>query len=716
MDLIEEGHSDNYDMVLINLPSSELSVPPTAPAVLKGIVEGHGFKIKTHDFNVDAMKIICKSNQQQFEKFQNYFLTAGPHPAELLSLVDHFYNHVIDWLATKRTRYIGISVFSVHTHTATLELCQLITQRFPDWKVVLGGKGLSTTPYISIWNRLTGAEKVMQFYQIMTKKHLVHHNIIGDAEDSLVEFLDGKTQMSGTWSIAHSTNLLYPFSNFDDYDLDGYTGIASRLQLPVISSKGCVRSCDFCDVAAQFSRFQSKDGRRMAEEIIYLNQRYNVNEFTLADSIANGNMKSLRECLEVLAEFNQSLPVDKKITIGGNWIARPPGTIKPEFFDLMGRAGFLSATIGAESGSDHVLEAMDKKTTVAGLFYEIEHMKRVGIKSIINNILGHWSEEYVDFLDHIDMILKLGPYVANRTVTALMLGTGFSTLHNTPADQQREKNKLITSNDNFSLLWYTPLNPNLTIKARLARWYIIQKLCMDLNIPVMSANSYARYLQVRLQESFEESQQFVTKCVDTDTYEPCPSIDLIDSWPNYIQNRIQQLFPYTVLRLVVEVDHCLGAPRMFVRHNGKMLYHKELPKGRSTVEIVLNYDFDQPSLLEIGMDNKSPFDTNVDEHGKIVADKNIKFDQFEIDGVDIMKNPVYFYSQIEHVDGNTKLSVGRPGLFSNGQINIKFCAPHWQWYVKDQLKDAMDWESSNSSARAHDVIEDIKSYIYKYEY
>ncbi len=706
----------DYDMVLISLPMSDLVSLPTAPAVLKGIAESHEFKLKTHDFNIDVFKVICKSNHDHFLKFQNYFLTAGPHSSELTDQVSQFYNYVIDFLSKYRARYIGISVFSVYTHIATFELCSLIKKRRPDWKIVLGGKGLTTTPYVSIYNQTTSAEKIMQFHSIMIKRKLAYHTIIGDAEDALVEFLNDQTQFPDQMNRAGNETLVYPFSNFDDYDFDGYIGIQSRVQLPIISSKGCVRSCDFCDVATQNSKFQSKDGKRLAEEIIYLNNKYNFQEFDLADSIANGNMKSLKACLEILAEHNQFLSDDKKIEINGNWIARPPNGIKPEFFDLMFRAGFKSVTIGAEHGSDYVLEAMDKKTNVAGLFYELEHMKRVGIKSLVNNIIGHWSERYQDFLDHIDMILKLGPYVADRTVTALHLGPGFSILHGTPVDQQREKNKLITSNDNFSFLWYTPLNPNLTMKTRLSRWAIMHEISHNLNFPLYSVNYFASLVRERLRESFDQSRQFINKHVDPDTYSVCPSVSLIDNWQPYVKNRVQQLFSDTTLKLVVESNHCSGAPRLFVRYNGKTLYYNELAQGCSIVEIVIKYDFENKLLLEIGMDNKNVNDTKIDSDGQIVADKNILLKQIEIDGIDIVKNTKYFFHELEHMEGDTKLPIGRPGFFSNSQINIEFYAPFWQWYIKNCSQNANDWHPYNSNSQTQYLIDEVKSYINRYEY
>ena len=314
------------------------------------------------------------------------------------------------------------------------------------------------------------------------------------------------------------------------------------------------------------------------------------------------------------------------------------------------------------------------------------------------------------------MILRLGPYIADRTVVAVNLGAGYSTLHNTPAVEQKEKNKLITSDDNFSLFWYTPINPNLTLKSRLARWYIVHSIGRYLGMPLLNRRQHVVYMQVKLHESFEKGRDFIHAHVDKNNYTPCPSIAMIDTWQQYVDNRIQELFPGTVLQLEVESDTCNGGPRLFVKYNGELLYHNELPYGRSTVEVAINYNFVDRSLIEIGMDNKNPNDTDVDAQGIIVADKRILINSIKIDNIDLLKNSDYFYKQIEYIENDTKLSVGRPGFFVNSQMNIQFQAPYWRWYIKDQLKDAMDWQTLNNDAPVQDMIDDIKSYIYKYEY
>ena len=59
----------NVDMLLVNLPWADLQVPYCAPAVLKGIAESAGFKIQTHDFNIDFKFQFCKNDQERFEEW-----------------------------------------------------------------------------------------------------------------------------------------------------------------------------------------------------------------------------------------------------------------------------------------------------------------------------------------------------------------------------------------------------------------------------------------------------------------------------------------------------------------------------------------------------------------------------------------------------------------------------------------------------------------------
>lgn len=704
-----------YDMAIVNLPWSDLSLPPAAPALLKGIAETHGYSVVTKDFNIDFKKKFCNNDKTKFEEYQDYFLSSKTVRHEHFNQVDQFYDYVVDEIANIPARYIGISVFSVWTHKSTLELCSKIRTKHPSIKLVVGGKGLTTLPHLSIWNLITTAEKMLNYHQILIKKRLVDVTLLGDTEDAIIDLLSGTDDHFKDWNQPRSVQLEYPFSNFDDYDFDQYIGLANKIQLPVISSKGCVRSCDFCDVSAQFARFQSKHGGRLAEEIIYLSKKYKIYEFACTDSIMNGNMKSLRQALEYLADYNDSVPNEEKVKFAGNWICRMPGNIKPEFFDLMARAGIIHLTVGAEHGSDRVLEIMKKKTTVAGLYYELEQLERVGIQCVLNNITGHWAENYNDFLIHLDMILKNGPLYANRTIDAVMLGGGYSVLKNTPSDLERDSNGLVTTQDNFSFLWYTEKNPNLTLKTRLARWYILYRTALSLKIPLAAAYSFALTMKNRLKESFDSSVEFYQHHVNTETYETCSSIDMMDHWNQYVSDRIEKLFPTTQLILDVEAFACNGNPHMVIQHNDSILFDQTLSEGRHRLEFDMTYDYAQ-DFITFEMTNKGINDTLVDDNGNIISDKCIRFHALIIDKIDLFKDLHYYYNDTTMINNNGDSITTTPGFYGNNKLIIGFQAPFWRHFMNKRFDNPRAWEANSDMEKINTIVDEIKDFVNKYEY
>lgn len=84
------------------------------------------------------------------------------------------------------------------------------------------------------------------------------------------------------------------------------------------------------------------------------------------------------------------------------------------------------------------------------MHYELAELGKNGIQYNLNSVVAHWSEKYEDFLDHITMVLKLGPRYAENSVSEMMLGGGFSLLPNTPAADGYADNHLTSTPDSFS--------------------------------------------------------------------------------------------------------------------------------------------------------------------------------------------------------------------------------------------------------------------------
>ena len=676
--------TDNYDMLLLSIPWSDVELAECGPAVLKGIAQEFGYSIKTHDFNTNLLHTICKSDSFLFDSLQEYFLSSYNPEFQHQNLIDEFYDFIIKNIKNEsdKFRYLGLSVFSVYRQRAAWELMLRIRKELPDVKIVLGGRGLATRHHYRVDHYLTSAEKLINFSDIVVKRKMADHLIIGDAEDAIIDLLaNDHTDSKLTHLTASSKNLDYPFSNYDDVNFDLYKGIMGRPQLSVISSKGCVRSCDFCDVGAQFKRFSFKSGAKLASEMIYLAERYQIYEFAFTDSIANGNLKSLKETCNALALYNETRPVDQRISWSGNWIARPPGILKPDFFKMAAKSGCRHVTIGAESGSNHVLKSMNKKTTVEGLYYELKHMHNNGIQSNINNIVGHWSERFSDFEEHLEMLLKLGPYYADNTITTVRL-TIFNVLQDTPAATDYEYNGIHAAEENFTTQWYTKKNPSLTIKARLARLLIMYQMCLDYGVP--NDDSYATINNSvnTLKDSKDKWKKFYDENLDFDNYFVCPSIAVLDNISEFLNNKIKKLFPGT--KIVIELDSfsCNGDAEFVVNYNNKEIYKQLLPSGHHKLEFDVPYDHENSNRLEFGLTNKAPMDTLVDKHGNILADKKIHLTSVKIESVELLKEPEYFYQQSQYYEQGALMPEARPGFWCNSSIVFEWKNSFWIAFQK----------------------------------
>lgn len=700
-----------YDLFLINLPWSDLIEPYVAPAVIKGICESHGYSVKTRDFNIDLLKHICKNNRDEFIDTQDFFISQTTKQHSRQQNIDNFYTFLCEEIEKTNFRFLGISVFSVLTQKSTLLITKMLREKFPKIKIVVGGRGLTVAPHLSVFPFIEGKKRKSQFHEILSENNCFDHMIIGDAEDAIIELLQGTYSQTNEWHIPSDNNLKYPFSNFEDYRLDDYTPIGP-LRLPIVSSKGCVRKCDFCDVGFRSHKFQSKDGDSFADELVHLSEKHGITRFVTADSLINGNLKSFKRICERLAEYNENVEDDKKVRWGGNWIARPPGRLPREMFDLMQKAGVNDLSVGAEHGSNRVLDIMNKKVTVEGLLYEVEQFNRVGISLNPNYLIAHWAETYDDFLQSLDMILKLGPYFANYTLQSIQLGGSFMMQEESEAYYQKKLHQIEVGDDNYSFIWYCKTNPNLTIKTRMARLLINYLVCHELNIPTRDPRTNLLTTKNRLIESAEKGQKFIMNFLDKNQYKTCESITHLANWRDMLWQRLGKLFPKTTLQLEVVGKECKGSPNMFIEINGKKVFSDKLSNDSNSFTFV--FDNQDNNDIKIGMDNKNKNDTIVDDSGNILYDKSIIFKKIMLDGIDITKNWNFYKNCCNFYINDKKSQTTFDGLYSNGYVSINFFKVFWPYYLK--YRDEKKYWHLNKPQDVDTLISEIKKYVDMLEY
>jgi|688.fasta_scaffold192074_1 hypothetical protein len=477
------------DIIFCSLPYSDLDHIYSAPAVLKGVVHEHGYSAKTVDFGL-TLYDVCNNDKTLFDIVQSYFISPDVED-DYKVYIEKFYNQCIEYLLNHPSEFIGLSVLSIYTHKAVFELCHRIKQAGIKSKIVVGGRGCKIPTFSSIYPTVdpTNIEKFLSYGEFLKKRNLIDFLVLGDGENAILDVLASR-ELESEYT---SNQFVNSIPDFSDYKLDRYL-FQNDITLPIMGSKGCVRDCDFCDVKYQFGKFRHRSGKDIFEEIIALSKKYNIYKFHFTDNLVNGGLKPFKEFLYLLAEHNTK-NANHSIRWSGQYICRPASQTPVEIYDLMKRSGAEGLTIGAESGSDHVLTAMNKKTTVQALFDELEQFRKHRLTCNILTFVGHWSETREDFIDHCKMLVKLTPYVRSGTISALIGGFTMAMLDGTPSMENAEKNQIVLSSFHKDQIWHVKNNPTNTFKERVYRRLIVNKICKNLNI--LTATDFESFMYIK---------------------------------------------------------------------------------------------------------------------------------------------------------------------------------------------------------------------------
>lgn len=466
------------DIVIVSVPGVMRKSPSAAPALLKGSVEAAGFTCKTIDFNIRFYQEV-----QECNSLETYFATGlnteEKNPASLL-----IENWVKDILKLN-PKFIGISVFTYQNRIATKLFCQHI-RKLSTVKIILGGQGLSD-------GGILGASG---FGKQMYDEKLTDFWIRSEGEVSLVELLKNNIDYPGinsnTFKQIDELDSI-PFPNYDDYELELY----DTKSLPITGSRGCVRSCSFCDIHDHW-KYRYRSGRNMVDELLYLNKKYNINEFNFSDSLINGNLKEFNKFTKILADYNKSS--NSLLTWSSQFIIRSLTQVNEEYWKNIAESGGSRLSIGVETGSDSVRLHMNKKFTNQDLDYTMEMLEKYNISCEFLMIVGYPTETEQDFQDTIDMFTRYEKYI--HLIKNIVVGSTLGILPGTPLYNNAKQFNIEV--DKYENNWVALDNPTLTLERRIQRRNILKEHVLNLgySIPIDSTDHMLTILETQ-KEMFE---------------------------------------------------------------------------------------------------------------------------------------------------------------------------------------------------------------------
>lgn len=486
------------DILLANVPRISLVYPPAGTSLLKGMLQNAGFSAIVKDYNIEFFNGL-NINDHDFDEISNYFTVKGNVSNKNLEIINQWYQTTIEDILKINPKFVGISVFTFECQRATEELCVRLRKVY-NGKIIIGGAGLSTTGIASQSN---------DFGNKLKQLGLVDHYIRGEGEFALVELLKNNLNYNGLDNDNYKQieNLDdIPFPDYDDVIKNNYHYPIKRTQLPVTTSRGCVRQCTFCDIHAFWKKYTFRSGENVAQEMISHYNKYGVKDFFFTDSLINGSLKSFRNLYETLNDYykNNNLP-DKFFSWGGQFIVRNKKQLSPEDYVLAAKSGMNGLAMGIESLSERVRDDMKKGFTNNDLDFTLEQFRKNNINCYFLMIVGYPTETEEDFQESLEMFTKYQGYAIDGTIFGVNLGGTLSIDEGSPLHQNANELDLHSfsgSKQVFGLDWINKNNPTLTPLERVRRRIVLQEILMDLGYTIWNGD----HQLTRLKESYDRIQ------------------------------------------------------------------------------------------------------------------------------------------------------------------------------------------------------------------
>ena len=285
---------------------------------------------------------------------------------------------------------IGISIVLRQQLFSTMTFCAMIKESFPDIHVTIGGNTvtrlrdvLPTTPKLfALFDSAVVYEGETAFLQLV--------DAIGTDRDfnEIPNVLWRDDSGIHTSPVTSSENMAdLPPPDFDGLPLDRY--FVPEPVLPYLATRGCYWGrCEFCDHGEGYTAgYRTKQIQEIIEEVRFLRDKYHTRYFHFTD-------ESYPPAL-----FRKLTRQLKEHQLGIAWtthIRFEKSLLDDEVWQDAQDSGCKFLHMGYESGSERVLQLMDKATTTEVIQRSLELSSKHGVWNHVMGFFGFPGERYED--------------------------------------------------------------------------------------------------------------------------------------------------------------------------------------------------------------------------------------------------------------------------------------------------------------------------------
>ena len=228
---------------------------------------------------------------------------------------------------------------------------------------------------------------------------------------------DNKMQVTESRTVFHNVDML-PMPAWDLINVEQYRRAWLEnhgfFSLNTVSSKGCPFSCSWCAKPIWGNNYIQRPANQVVAEMRWLIEHYKPDHLWFVDDLFGFNEEWVRAFSDSVKEYAISI----KYTIQTR-----ADLLNPVMFSLLKQSGCNEVWIGAESGSQRILDNMNKMLTIESIKSAVANLKAVGIRVGLFIQFGYLGETMDDIQDTVDLIRETFPDDIGISVTYPLPGT-----------------------------------------------------------------------------------------------------------------------------------------------------------------------------------------------------------------------------------------------------------------------------------------------------
>jgi anaerobic magnesium-protoporphyrin IX monomethyl ester cyclase len=265
--------------------------------------------------------------------------------------------------------------------------------------------------------------------------------LVGEAEQSMVELcasilgghglpkqIAGVIRLDAEGNLVHSSAKPPRNPNWKDLtrpareliDLEPYrkawVSAHGYFSTNVVASRGCPYRCNWCAKPISGNKFQLRPAELVAAEICELKQVHGAEHIWFGDDVFALDLRWVKQFADAIELLDCALPFK---------VQSRADLMSAETVESLKRAGCAEVWMGVESGSQRVLDAMDKGLRVAEVEAARERLGDAGIRACYFLQFGYPGEYWEDIQKTIELVRNTRPDDIGVSFSYPLPGTAF---------------------------------------------------------------------------------------------------------------------------------------------------------------------------------------------------------------------------------------------------------------------------------------------------